>query len=617
VTVDENAPDTVVDLGGVFQDVYFPNSEFVCYMSLPLDASTTNGAGVTGEGLRLYTFFVNDAPGEETTDLWSVDITFTSPDGSGIFNLAAFSGFLDVDQQSMADLFDFPTDPHFYNKDLDTWLAADWLPSSGAHLIHGPAHEAWIPQIRIMAASGVNSPSGEAFLQVVTDGNLDWAGDITRGTIGSAVPISGTTALGLSVEGNTNPGLVTASIESEELTLSYAPGASGSADVTVRATDSDGAWVQDTFTVTVNDLGGTEVVGRHIFYNRSAWDANDPSANADDDSAIATDKQALLPGEAAVFANYTSYSRGINGIMIDVDGMSAVPSVGDFVFRVGNDDDPSGWSTAAAPINDIASDVRNGAGADESDRITIIWSDNAIEKQWLEITVLSDANSGSLGLGDNEVFYFGNAIGETGNVATNAIVNAADEIAVRNNPAFFPPATLTDVYDLNRDKTVGAADQIIARNNTTFLDALKLITVPGSSPEAEAASAAAPVPTKMGTGSVAKRSGAEVPVPIFGAESVSDGQRGQAPSSFDTLRTAEPVPFVLEPESVVVDLLSGDSVPAGDSSGGQEVGPQLTTAQINVWLRHSVSQASGLAQQSYGDGGLEVDLLADLDPLAA
>ena len=67
------------------------------------------------------------------------------------------------------------------------------------------------------------------------------------------------------------------------------------------------------------------VLGRHLFYNASAWDW-DLSADTDGDTyfdpgedgpndglAIAPDKTALLPGGAATFANYTSYSRGING----------------------------------------------------------------------------------------------------------------------------------------------------------------------------------------------------------------------------------------------------------------------------------------------------------------
>ena len=56
------------------------------------------------------------------------------------------------------------------------------------------------------------------------------------------------------------------------------------------------------------------MVGRQIFYNNSAFD--DPATGGSDDDAIATDKEALLPGETAGFANYTSYSRGINGIKV-------------------------------------------------------------------------------------------------------------------------------------------------------------------------------------------------------------------------------------------------------------------------------------------------------------
>ena len=49
-----------------------------------------------------------------------------------------------------------------------------------------------------------------------------------------------------------NPGLVTATVDGYEVTLSYAPGATGVANVTVRATDLQGAYVEDIFTVSVN-----------------------------------------------------------------------------------------------------------------------------------------------------------------------------------------------------------------------------------------------------------------------------------------------------------------------------------------------------------------------------
>jgi hypothetical protein len=40
--------------------------------------------------------------------------------------------------------------------------------------------------------------------------------------------------------------------------------------------------------------------------------------HAADDGAIAPDKSALLPGGTGRFANVTSYTRGINGVMVDV-----------------------------------------------------------------------------------------------------------------------------------------------------------------------------------------------------------------------------------------------------------------------------------------------------------
>jgi len=229
------------------------------------------------------------------------------------------------------------------------------------------------------------------------------------------------------------------------------------------------------------------VAGRRVFYNRSAWDGNDAAANAIDDNAVATDKSALLSGGTATFANYTSYSRGLNGIMVDIAGLTGTPTASDFAFKVGNDNDPSGWSTAPDPASVT---VRAGAGTSGSDRVTLIWNDNnldavadaneAIAKQWLEVTVLATANTG---LAADDVFYFGNAIGDSGNFAANAQVDLADEIAARNNPrTFLNPATIDTSHDYNRDQRVDLADEILARNNgTTFLTALKLIAFSGGS----------------------------------------------------------------------------------------------------------------------------------------
>jgi len=228
-----------------------------------------------------------------------------------------------------------------------------------------------------------------------------------------------------------------------------------------------------------------EVVGRHIFYNNSTFDGNDPAPTADDDHAIApspaeTDdpalgKTALLRGQTASFQNYTSYAGGINGIMVDVAEVSGEvePYVGSFQFRVGNDDAPDRWPLAPPPEN---VSVRRGAGVGGSDRVTIIWPDGAIRNQWLQVTVLADA----FRLPADDVFYFGNATGEIGNSSTEARVNAIDVLLAHNNPrTLTDPAPIDFPCDFNRDQRVNATDMLIARNNQTHsLNALKLITVP-------------------------------------------------------------------------------------------------------------------------------------------
>ena len=93
------------------------------------------------------------------------------------------------------------------------------------------------------------------------------------------------------------------------------------------------------------------VDGRKIFYNNSSFDKNGAAANADDDTAIATDKQVLLPGGPASFANYTSYDKGINGLMIDVRNLGGTPTVDDFRFRMGNNDRPYG-TDLSSPADD-------------------------------------------------------------------------------------------------------------------------------------------------------------------------------------------------------------------------------------------------------------------------
>ncbi|MBI2928793.1 MAG: hypothetical protein HYY24_24280 [Verrucomicrobia bacterium] len=254
---------------------------------------------------------------------------------------------------------------------------------------------------------------------------------------------------------------------SRTVTVTPAANQSGAATITVTVTDAEGDFATDTFVLTVN----AAVRGRFLFYNQSKFDNNNAAANADDDGAVATDKSALLPGGTATFAHYTSYSRGLNGVMVDVGGLPGTPTVSDFEFKVGNDNTPSGWSAAPAPSSIT---VRAGDGTGGSARVTLLWANNAIQKQWLQVTVKATA---ATRLAADDVFYFGNAIGESGNSAIDASVTTADELKARANVTL--NAAIDNVQDFNRDDRVSSADQLIARSNITFGSlALQLITVP-------------------------------------------------------------------------------------------------------------------------------------------
>ena len=246
---------------------------------------------------------------------------------------------------------------------------------------------------------------------------------------------------------------------------------------------------------------GPAVTGRYVFYNNSILDGDTPGADARDDEAIATNKRPVLTFPTrlgpAVSANYTNYSRGINGIMVDVDDLPAAGqlSADDFTFRVGNSNDSTAWTPVdAAGITVRPVDLRDD-GTIDVDRVTIIFPDNAIRDQWLEVKVLPTADTG---LTEPDVFYFGNAAGQTGLDDTDTLVNAADVIAIRDNPrGQANPAAIDDPHDINRDQSVDATDMILARNNATSpLSALRLI---------ELTQPAAPAPMGEGEATFATR----------------------------------------------------------------------------------------------------------------
>ncbi len=253
-------------------------------------------------------------------------------------------------------------------------------------------------------------------------------------------------------------------------------------------------------TVAAVDFGGqresVSVVDRRIFYNNSSFDAG-----GDDLAAVAPSpaeltaagkdpnlgKEALLPGGTATFKNYISYSKGINGIILNVLGLRATSlSASDFTFKVGNDDNPLGWATGASPS--VA--VGLGVGPGGSDQITLVWPDNAIPNgNWLQVTLKTETS----GLAAPDVFYFGCAMGETGNNAWGAVpdgkVSSLDAALTRLNNSAFAAVGIENIYDFNRDAVVNSFDAALCRLGNSLLNPLKLIQTPTTAPMATFASA--------------------------------------------------------------------------------------------------------------------------------
>ena len=230
-----------------------------------------------------------------------------------------------------------------------------------------------------------------------------------------------------------------------------------------------------------------QIVGRSVFYNNSSFDNSDPSANAADDGAIAPDKTALLPGQTGSFANYTSYDKGINGLMLDANALQNGASItaSDFAFNVSTDG--INWTPAPAVDSVI---VRPGMGIGGSDRVEIIFPDYAITNEWLQVTMNASANTG---LATADVFYFGSLVGGTGQHDNQAIVNTTD-IAIAKL-ASNTSADLTSISDFNRSGLTNITDVAIAKLNNQHSIPLFTAAVPPLTAPAVARTAVASTST--------------------------------------------------------------------------------------------------------------------------
>ncbi len=320
---------------------------------------------------------------------------------------------------------------------------------------------------------------------------------------------------------------------------------------------------------TLEVVSAIEPVARHVFYNNSSLDGNDTAANAADDGAVDGSKIARLAGQTVTSSNYTSYSRGINGVMVDIAGLSEVydPVAGDFAVRV-SDTATGVWSSGPAP----SVSVRRGEGFGGAARITLIWPDGVIANKWVEVTVKSDASGGGLGLAGDDLFYFGNSVGDSdGDSSTGG-----SELDLFIDQFGLSGGGLASDFDA--DGQVGLSDFSIMRER--FGQSVATPSFPAPAPVAAGAPAVespARAPEPVASPSLATGADPMVDALLVNPVSIEVGQTalpspGEAPSQEPSYElrlsdalgnedSIEPLGVSLETEDMLADLLSEAVLP--------------------------------------------------------
>ncbi|MBI3838328.1 MAG: exo-alpha-sialidase, partial [Planctomycetia bacterium] len=290
-------------------------------------------------------------------------------------------------------------------------------------------------------------------------------------------------------DGNTTAGAISVSNGVFTVAGTHTYGSAGIYPIQVTIGDADGSSGAANSSANVGESGA--VIGRQLFFHNSprfdVTSANFPGFS--DDNAIAIDKTAYLPGSgAATFKAVSSYSRGINGVMIDIVGTHPDVTANDFTFKVGNDNSPASWASAPLPTTVT---VRSGAGSDGSDRVELIWADGAIRQGWLEVSVTANANTG---LTVPDVFFFGSAVGDSGlgDSAAVAKVDSQDLAGVQSHGASLAVnIPITNVFDFDKDGKVSSADITVAQTHgTSNKTGLQMINISAAGPFAPTAATA-------------------------------------------------------------------------------------------------------------------------------
>jgi subtilase family serine protease len=224
-------------------------------------------------------------------------------------------------------------------------------------------------------------------------------------------------------------------------------------------------------------------------------------------SAVATQVQSST--EAYVSFDLRTVTPGMYSVLFTRAGVQAILVSDSLRVIAGGGSEISFSQTgrlAVRPneLNTVALTVTNRGSNDLSIPLLTIsndqiafsigtWADRAILNKWLQVTVLATANTG---LSTDDQFYFGNAVGETGNSVVDAAVTAADILGTRGRIKPTIAVPIDNKWDFDRNGFVTTADMQLAQQNTTAGNsALVLLAIPANVPQNSSAAPPDVTPT--------------------------------------------------------------------------------------------------------------------------
>jgi len=271
--------------------------------------------------------------------------------------------------------------------------------------------------------------------------------------------------------------------------------------VVITAMDEDGGVSDISF-----DISAVVVaLNGGVFYRNSEFERLGGLLSAIDGSRSLL--RAGSTSQVTTSTNVTSYSRGINGVLLEVAGLEAGSlTTSDFIFRVAPPGafgavTPSTWPIAPDPESIEILPRSNDMPA----RVKIGWKDNAIENTWLQIIVLANSNTQ---LAERATYYVGHVLGDVDFSGPSYRITTIDVSLVQSAVAN-QLVGASEVRDVDKDRRVTTMDLALVRSLVSNSVRLRTITVPaaGSGAEGEgdggAGLLAAPLPASGGSASLA------------------------------------------------------------------------------------------------------------------